>query len=259
MNTRPPLQRAFTVIELLVVIVVITILAGVLLPGLSRAKAKAQSISCMNNLKELQLAWIVYADDNNQLLPANQLFVGTGPASSPPGCWVLGNAQMDLTSANIQQGVLFPYARSAAIYHCPSDQATVVGAPTQPRTRSYTLSGYLGCSNPLPEWASRMKTRYSQVSCMTGPSPTGLFVLIEEHEKSIEDGFWEFSFVGGPYGDAWDSLPSDRHNQGCNLSFADGHVDLWKWSWPKRFSRYFQPAFPTQDLSDLRKLQAACP
>jgi prepilin-type N-terminal cleavage/methylation domain-containing protein len=109
MNTRPPLQRAFTVIELLVVIVIIAILAAVLLPGLSRAKAKPQSIACLNNLKELQLAWIVYTDDNNQLLPANQLFVGTGPRSSPPGCWVLGNAQMDLTISNITNGVLFPY------------------------------------------------------------------------------------------------------------------------------------------------------
>src|SRR4029077_6580252 len=89
----------------------------------------------------------------------------------------------------------------------------------------------LGCSNPVLEWASRMKTTYSQITVMTDPSPSTPFVFIVEHEKYIKDGFWEVSFVGGPGSDGWDSLPADRHNQGCNLSFAAGHVESWKWSW----------------------------
>src|SRR5436190_9315167 len=183
MKTKPKPQRAFTLIELLVVIAIIAILAGMLLPSLSRAKMKSQSIACLDNLKQLQLAWIMYPDDNNQLLPPNQLSAATGlSASSPTNCWVAGNAQSDLTISNVQQGVLFRYARSAAIYHCPSDRATVVGAPTQARTRSYTLSGYLGCSNPAPGWESRMKMTYSQITQMMDPSPTKLFVFIEEHE-----------------------------------------------------------------------------
>jgi len=259
MNTRPKLQRAFTLIELLVVIAIIAILVGLLLPALAKAKAKAQSMACVNDLKQLQLAWIMYPDDHNQLLPPNQLWDGNGPfPSSPPGCWVVGNAQTDLTTSNIQNGVLFPYTRSPAIYHCSSDRATVAGGRTQPRTRSYTLNGYLGCTNPDPRWASRMKTTYSQISRMTDPSPSKLFVFIDEHEKSIDDGFWEISVVDGPDDGTWLALPADRHNHGCNLSFADGHVDSWKWSWPKKFVSYGQRA-KDQDLRDLRRLQASCP
>ena len=259
MNTKPKLQPAFTLIELLVVIAIIAFLAGMLLPNLSRAKAKAQSIACVNNLKQLQLAWIMYPDDHNQLLPSNQLSAAPGLAAwSSTGCWVVGNAQTDSTVSNIQNGVLFHYTRSSAIYHCPSDRATVASGRTQRRTRSYTLNGYLGCSNPDREWASRMKTTYSQITSMTDPSPAKLFVFIDEHEKSIDDGFWEISFVGGPGEKTWLALSADRHNQGCNLSFADGHAEPWKWLWPKRFISYGQSA-KDQDLRDLRRLQASCP
>ena len=104
-----------------------------------------------------------------------------------------------------------------------------------------------------------MKMTYSQITQMMDPSPTKLFVFIEEHENSIQDGFWEFSFVGGDGSDSWLSLPADRHNHGCNLSFADGHVESWKWLWPKQFAGYPTPDANNQDLHDLRKLQASCP
>jgi prepilin-type N-terminal cleavage/methylation domain-containing protein/prepilin-type processing-associated H-X9-DG protein len=256
----PELGRGFSLVELLVVIAIIAILAGMLLPSLSRAKAKGQSIVCVNNLKQLQLAWLMYPADNNECLPRNQLSPVQGPsANSTPGCWVVGNAQTDLTTSNVRAGVLFLYTRAPAIYHCPADQSTTAGDQTRLRTRSYTLNGYLGCSNPLLQWASRMKTTSAQISQMTDPSPAKLFVFCEEHEKSIDDGFWEMSFVNGPNDGTWSALPADRHNQGCSLSFADGHAERWKWAWPKKFSGYFQPAVPDQDLADLRKLQAACP
>jgi prepilin-type N-terminal cleavage/methylation domain-containing protein/prepilin-type processing-associated H-X9-DG protein len=262
MRISPIRYRAFTLIELLVVIAIIAILAGMLLPALARAKAKGGSVACGNNLRQLQLSWLLYKDDFNDLLPPNELWDGNGAfPSSAKGNWVVGNAQRDLTFANIQSGVLFPYARSTGVYRCPSDQSLTIILPGQARTRSYTLNGDLGCSNPDPAWATRVMTKYSQIARITIPPPTKLLVFIEEHEKSIEDGFWESSFLGGPGDNTWFSLPAGRHNQGCNLSFADGHAEAWKWSWPKNFSAAAQPqpVANAQDLLDLRKLQAACP
>src|SRR5215470_12314309 len=97
----------FTLIELLVVIAIIAILAALLLPALSRAKAKGQSISCLNNLKQLQTAWLMYIHDNNDFLPPNNTRPLGGSQQSPPGSWVAGNAQLDITPTNLQRGVLF--------------------------------------------------------------------------------------------------------------------------------------------------------
>ncbi len=94
---------------------------------------------------------------------------------------------------------------------------------------------------------------------MTIRPPSQLFVFIDEHEKSIDDGFWEMSFVNGPGDRTWLALPADRHRHGCNLSFADGHVEPWRWRAPKKFASYGQPVAGEFDLRDLRKLQVSCP
>src|SRR5215475_8190337 len=121
-----PLRRsAFTLIELLVVIAIIAILAALLLPALARAKAKGRQIACLNNLRQLQVGWIVYIDEHNNRLPENRGGLGGPFYASPPNSWIIGNAVKDGDPRTLENGSLFTYTRSRAIYRCPSDSSTL--------------------------------------------------------------------------------------------------------------------------------------
>ena len=245
-------RNAFTLIELLVVIAIIAILAGLLLPALARAKTKAQAIKCLVNLNQLQLAWLIYPDDHGDRLPPQ--ISGIDPITSAliglPGSWILGNVQYDLTSSNIENGVLFPYNRSAAIYHCPTDKSTVTGHPHLLRTRSYSLNWYLGDVAPPQIHVPRIKLRSSEI---VSPGPSLVYAFIDEDDRDINDGTF---FSPEEYDHSWDDLPAIRHALGCNLSFADGHAVHWRWRWPKKESG---PPVNPDDSQDLQRLWLASP
>src|SRR6266487_4337673 len=228
-------RNAFTLIELLVVIAIIAILAGLLLPALARAKTRAQGIKCLVNLNQLQLAWLMYTDDHANRLPPQ--ISGIDPITSDliglPGSWILGNVQYDLTSSNIEHGVLFPYNRSAAIYHCPTDKSTVTDHQGLLRTRSYSLNWYLG---------------------VVSPGPSQVYAFIDEDDRTINDG--TFFSPEGYRGGEWGDLPAVRHALGSNLSFADGHADHWRWRWLKKESG--EPV-NSDDRQDLQRLWLASP
>ena len=139
------------------VIAIIAILASLLLPALSKAKGMAQRTACLNNLKQLTLAWTMYSGDNNESLPPNHEDYDGGQAASRSDApsWVTGNAFTDTTSSNIQRGLLFRYLSADAIYRCPSDRSTVLDAGKLPRTRHYGMNTYMngtGNSATNPDW-----------------------------------------------------------------------------------------------------------
>ena len=247
------------------VIAVIAILASLLLPALSVAKRKAQAVTCINNLKELGRACELYTLDYNDVLPLNEcadLVGGMGmpiwQMGSQEGDWVTGHAKWDTDTENIKKGTLFPYAGNASIYLCPADKSTTEKPGTFPgtmklkqrRTRSYSMNGSMHCT----KWREALS--YKRGSLINNVGASQAFVFLDVNEDSISDGHFKIINRWEPkFGDVWISLPSDRHNVGCNLSYADGSARYQKWNHPKKWTNYFQPVANAQDEKDLRKLQ----
>jgi prepilin-type N-terminal cleavage/methylation domain-containing protein/prepilin-type processing-associated H-X9-DG protein len=256
-------SSAFTLIELLVVIVIIAILASLLLPALQRAKAKAKRTGCQNNLRQMTVAWRMYTDDHNDRLPLN-LGLPNGPFGdwwTPPGSWVVGNARWDTTTTNLECGTLFPYLRSVPVYHCSADQSRVNNQPQLLRTRSYALSGALNGNDPNsnPAVLAIFRKKYSQIN---RPGPAQVWAFWDASEGRIDGGAaWMWPIGQSNLNSQWLHQPSDRHNQGANLSFADGHGEPRKWRWPKALGQPpgSNPAANALDLEDLRWLQAGLP
>lgn len=253
---------AFSLIELLVVIAIIAVLASLLLPALSRSKEQGKRIACINNIRQLSLAWIMYADDNDgRLVPNNWVYLASTQSPLELGTsWALGNTRNDPDVDNLRRGLLWPYNQSPGIYRCPSDRSVVEEFNGEEirgelRIRSYNMNGSINCDqngdNPY-YWPNIVN--YSDI---IRPQPSQQFVFIEPNEKTVLDGHFGIFPKNNLFRDWWIDAPEDRHNQGVVLSFADGHAERWAWSAPKNQTRPLTLTTSDEDLADLRRLQNA--
>jgi prepilin-type N-terminal cleavage/methylation domain-containing protein/prepilin-type processing-associated H-X9-DG protein len=228
---------AFTLLELLVVIAIIAILAALLLPALSKAKTKGQGVACAGNLKQLHICWQLYTDDNTDNLPGNTALnpgdlSNRGAWTADPVSWLQGNAWTDTTPTNLQRGVLYHYNQSLGIYHCPADRSTVLDQGIILRNRSVSMSMYMNFRTQRDDPGYELC--WHRLGQIQQPGPSQAAVFVEENEKSIQQSAFGINapdsltmFNSSLW--TWISFPATRHNNAGTLSFADGHVETWRW------------------------------
>jgi prepilin-type N-terminal cleavage/methylation domain-containing protein/prepilin-type processing-associated H-X9-DG protein len=226
--------QAFTLIELLVCIAIIAVLAGMLLPAVSRAKQKAQALNCVSNARQLQVAWSLYAEEHGRFV---QNTINIASDSTENLWWAQGwlnfsAENTDNTNAALlvdpKHALLGVYTKSAKIYKCPSDRSSIpVENRSMPRVRSYTMNAYAGGVNYCNGAKGNMgRQRLEQ---LTVPSPSEFFVFIDHHPDSISSTW--FTPESRSNGD-WIDFPASHHGGKGSVTFADGHVELHAWKNP---------------------------
>lgn len=269
-------QSAFTRIDLMVIILTLGFLALMLLPALARTRVKPQGTQCLYNLRQIILAWQMYADDSNgKSVPNHGAFPANPDYSTPPtgvtykARWVAGDMRggsvgapytgiIDATNSALlvdpNYSSLGPYVKNPASYRCPADLSTwsVTGTPgqnEQPRVRSYSMNQGVGCAfngtrqdpghNELGHWLTKSTTpgpwqTYIKNSDLIGIlPPSDLFVMLDEHPDSINDGAFAVYMPVNPTDTrGWIDVPAGYHMNGCDFSFADGHAEFHKWMDP---------------------------
>jgi prepilin-type processing-associated H-X9-DG protein len=195
---------------------------------------------------------------NNSVVSLTSSGIGSQLASG--ASWCAGSPRYDTAATNIENALLFPYNRSVAIYHCPADDSTIETADGTPlgslRNRSYNMSQSV---NGYPEFDVVMRDyipSFKRLGAIRNPDVSSCLVFIDEHADTMYDALFGMptDFYDGSQ--TWWDLPANRHKQGANLSFADGHVEHWRWMTPKVFRQWIQPV-TEEELPDWQRVKKA--
>ncbi len=249
LQLNPKSGLGFTLIELLVVIAIIAILASLLLPALSRAKERAQGIQCVSNMKQMQLAWQMYVDENNDRVPPNDAWTTAGGLPYDTNkTWVRGwmnyyqPVQDNTNAVYLRTSHLSAYQPSLGVWKCPSDKSTSRHeGRLYPRVRSITMDLVIGSiSDPLntsAEFAHLQQVK--RLADAVNPAPADLFVFIDTSAQSIATGYFGLESVdpaSDPSTYQWAVVPASYHGHAAGLSFADGRAELHRLRDPRTWT-----------------------
>ena len=220
--------RGFTMVELLVAVAIVAILAVAFYPRPHGNRMRAAAIHCMHNTKQLTLGWIMYASDHGDNLMSNPGWCGNGIMD-----WTSNPANTD--TASLLNSPMGAYVKSVAVFKCPAD-VYVSSANRGPRVRSYSMNAALGTTNhatvPMSSGTNDSGRSYitaKQASNLAVPGPANVFVILDEHPDSINDGTFVFDAGLARSAEVWRDLPAANHIGACGLSFADGHSEIHRW------------------------------